>query len=313
MKTNILYTDIFGRRIFLAAVLLLCGIGLGATPLRVVTTTGMITDMVESVGGVHVDVTGMMGPGVDPHLYKATASDIAALSRAEVIFYNGLHLEGRLGDLFVKMARRKKSVWAVTEDIAEDRLLSPDEFEGHHDPHVWFDPQLWADCALTVARALAETDPDNAEHYLARGEAVRADYLALHVWALDRVAQLDKSRRVLITSHDAFNYFGHAYEFEVVGVQGISTVTEAGLADVANTVDFIRARKVKAIFVESSVSPAAINRISRDSGAVIGGELYSDAMGTPGEIEQAGGESYDVGTYAGMIRHNIITVVESLK
>ncbi|HUG13110.1 MAG TPA: zinc ABC transporter substrate-binding protein [Opitutaceae bacterium] len=281
-----------------------------AAPLRVVATTGMVADLVRQVGGERIEVDGLMGAGVDPHLYKASAQDVVRLQRADVIFYNGLLLEGKMGDLLTRMARSKKGgVYAVTESIPEELLLSPAEFSGHHDPHLWLDVSLWARCGDTVAEALTAEDPEGAAYYKSRAEQSRASLAELHVWALAKAAELPQERRILITSHDAFNYFGRAYGFEVVGLQGISTVTEAGLADMARMVDLIKARGARAIFVESSVPPQAIQRIAADAGVRVGGELFSDAMGTPGEIEHG----YDLGTYNGMIRHNLNTVVEALR
>jgi manganese/zinc/iron transport system substrate-binding protein len=293
---------------------LLAGLMLGAVsafaaPLRVVTTTSMVTDLVKQVAGDRATVEGLMGPGVDPHLYKPTASDIVKLQRADVIFYNGLVLEGKMTDVFTRLARAKKQVYAVTEDIPEEKLLQPEEFAGHYDPHLWFDVMLWRDCVTTVVEALAAADAPNAQHFRARGEQLRRRMEELHAWAKAKAAELPESKRVLITSHDAYNYFGRAYGFTVVGLQGISTATEAGLADVAKLSDFIKKRSIKAIFVESSVPHATIERVAADSGARVGGELFSDAMGTPGQIENG----YDLGTYEGMIKHNLTTIVEALK
>jgi manganese/zinc/iron transport system substrate-binding protein len=192
--------------------------------------------------------------------------------------------------------------------MPEDLLLSPKEFSGHHDPHVWLDVSLWARCVDIVVEGLSHEDPEGAAYYAERATAVRVSLAELHAWALAKAEELPAERRILITSHDAFNYFGRAYGFEVVGLQGISTVTEAGLADMARMVDLIRSRGARAIFVESSVPPQAIQRIAADARVRVGGELFSDAMGTPGEIENG----YDVGTYNGMIRHNLNTVVEAL-
>jgi len=281
--------------------------------IRVVATTTMVAAIAEGVGGDRIELKSLMGPGVDPHLYKATASDVATLQRADVIFYSGLHLEGRMATLFKKMGRRKKGVRAVTDALNRSHLLDPPEFKGQHDPHVWFDSKMWAACIDVVVRTLSEYDRASAKYYRQQGEALRQRYLELDQWTARRVAEVPPSKRILVTSHDAFNYFGKAYGFQVVAVQGISTVTEAGLADVANMVDFIRERQVRAIFVESSVSPATINRISEDSGAVVAGELFSDAMGARGEIETRNGESYDLGTYEGMIKHNVNAVVDALK
>ncbi len=277
--------------------------------IRVTTTTSMVTDLVQQVGGDRVEVVGLMGAGVDPHLYKATASDVTKLQQAEVIFYNGLVLEGKMTDIFTKLARTKKFVYPVTEGVPEKKLLEPPEFEGHFDPHVWFDVELWALCAQTVVKGLSEFAPKDKAHFEQRGKEVATRLRALHEWSVKKAAELPKERRILVTSHDAYNYFGRAYGFQVVGLQGVSTVTEAGLADMAKLVDFIKQKRVKAIFVESSVSPATIQRIAKDAGVKVGGELFSDAMGTPGQMENG----YDLGTYEGMIKHNLTTIVGALK
>ncbi len=285
-----------------------------AKPLKVVATTTMVGDMVREVAGERVQLETLMGPGVDPHLYKPTADDVTRLRNADVIFYSGLLLEGRMADLFVRMAGGGQAVYAVTDAISDDEKLAPEEFQGHSDPHVWFDPVLWSKCIDVVVAGLVKNDPFGEEIYKKNGQALHQRYLAAHQWALDKVAALPKEKRVLVTSHDAFNYFGRAYAFDVVAVQGISTVSEAGLADISKMVDYIKKRKVKAIFVESSVPKAAIERISKDSGAIIGGELFSDAMGTEGEMfDVGGGVKVDVGTYEGMLKHNVSLIVEALK
>lgn len=276
---------------------------------RVVATTSMVADLVRQVAGDRAVVEGLMGPGVDPHLYKATASDIVKLQRADAIFYNGLMLEGRLGDLFTRLARTKRHVYALAESIPSDALLEPEDYEGHYDPHVWFDVSLWSRCVDVIVEGMSAADPGNAAFYAAQGRATRDRLTALHAWALAKASELPVARRVLVTSHDAYNYFGRAYGFEVVGLQGISTVSEAGLADMTRLVDFIKARGVKAIFVESSVPPDTIRRLAQDAGVRVGGELFSDAMGTPGQIENG----YDLGTYEGMVKHNLTTIVEALK
>ena len=284
-----------------------------ASKMNVVTTTTMVSDMVKEIGGDRVNVVGLMGPGVDPHLYKPASSDVVKLQRARIIFYSGLMLEGRMTDLFFRMARAGKLVYAVTESIPEKDRLEPPEFAGHWDPHVWGDPILWSNCIVTVVDGLSKADPAGAADYAKRGRAVDASYKAMKVWALKRIAEVPRKHRILITSHDAFNYFGQAFGFQVVAVQGLSTVTEAGLADIAKMVDFIKQKKIKAIFVESSVNPAAIERVSKDANVKIGGELFSDACGKVGDIHEAHGEKYDVGTFVGMLKHNINTVVDALK
>ncbi len=273
--------------------------------IKVTTTVNMVGDLVREVGGDHVVVSELMGPGVDPHLYKASAGDVAKLVNADVVFYVGLLLEGKIQDTLEKV----ESAHAVAEGIGHERLLKPSEFEGHFDPHIWFDVMLWVETVDVVVEGLGKADPEHLSDYKMNGEATKTKMRALHQWALTKVEELPENRRILITSHDAYNYFARAYDFQVVGLQGISTVSEASLADVAKMVDFIKDKGVKAVFVESSVSPAAIKRISQDSGAKIGGELFSDAMGERGRME--GG--YDLGTYEGMIKHNLNTVVEALK
>jgi manganese/zinc/iron transport system substrate-binding protein len=305
------HTIVLALATFLAALLTPTASTAATTP-RVVATTSLVADLVAQIGGNHVTVEGLMGPGVDPHLYKASARDVSRLSRANVIFYSGLFLEGRMEDLFKRLASSGRKVVAVTADIPASALIQPTSAEGHPDPHVWGDPALWKIAASTVARTLGEIDPANAPHYHARLKTAESSFDTLHAWATNRIAAIPASQRVLITSHDAFNYFGRAFGFEVIGVQGISTVSEAGLADIAKVADLIRARSLRAIFVESSVSPAAIERISRDSGARIGGELFSDALGSPADIRSAAGESYDVGTYVGMLKHNVNTIVDAL-
>ena len=273
--------------------------------IKVTTTENMVGDLVREVGGEHVEVSELMGPGVDPHLYKASAGDVAKLVNADVVFYVGLLLEGKIQDTLEKV----DSAHAVAEGIDRVRLLKPTEFEGHFDPHIWFDVMLWIETVDVVVEGLGKVDPDHSDDYEMNGVATKAKMMALHQWALAKVKELPENKRILITSHDAYNYFARAYNFQVVGLQGISTVSEASLADVTKMVDFIKDNGVKAVFVESSVSPEAIKRISQDSGAKIGGELFSDAMGGRGQME--GG--YDLGTYEGMIKHNLNTIVRALK
>ncbi|MEM9226621.1 MAG: zinc ABC transporter substrate-binding protein [Verrucomicrobiota bacterium] len=279
-----------------------------------VTTTTMITDMVRDVAGDQVNVEPLMGPGVDPHLYKPSASDIQKFNRADIIFYNGHMLEGRMIEIFDSMKKRGKAVYAVGEAVPAGELIDSDEYEGFADPHLWFDPVLWSYCVDVVVEGLSELEPAHAKEFAARGEKLKANLAEYDAWAKERFTSVPQARRILVTSHDAYNYFGRAYEFQVVGVQGISTTTEAGMADVSSTIDFIKDNGIKAIFVETTVSPAVIKRISDDSGATIGGELYSDALGTPGQLESGpDGTSYDVGTWEGMFQHNVNTIVEALK
>ena len=273
--------------------------------INVVATTTMITDMVKQIGGDKINLKSLMGPGVDPHLYDPVPTDAIALTEADVIFYNGLKLEGQMSsDL------KKLDGIALSSAINKD-LIQGDE--SYPDPHIWGNPTLWSNCIPLVVDALSEQDSKNAEYYKSSGAKLIEKYKLLHSWAIERVSGIGEEARILITSHDAFEYFGNAYGFKVVGLQGISTATEAGISERVKLVDFIKENKVKAIFVESSVSPDAIKSIAEDSGAMIGGELFSDAMGEPGEMESFNGDRYDLGTYEGMIKHNINTVVDSLK
>lgn len=276
--------------------------------LQVVATIGMIADVAQRIGGDAVKVEGLMGPGVDPHLYKARAGDVRSLARADLILYNGLHLEAAMAEVLEEMGDRVRTV-AVTERIPRERLLAPPEFSGAYDPHVWFDVSLWMEAARRIEDALSEADPANAAGYGARSEAYLEELAALHVWAGARAAEVPPEARVLVTAHDAFNYFGRAYGFEVRGLQGISTASEAGTADVQRLADEIVRRRIPAIFVETSIPLRTIEALqaavrSRGFDVQIGGSLYSDAMGTAGTPE---------GTYVGMVRHNVNTIVEALR
>ena len=275
--------------------------------IRIVTTIGMITDIVKIVGGERVEVTGLMGPGIDPHLYKASAGDVQRLTSAQLIFYNGLHLESKMGDILAKMAGDTKTV-AVTEAVDQSLLLTPPEFEGQYDPHLWFDVMLWMEAVERVRDTLSEFDLDNTLMYYTNAERYLAKLAELHEYVTAQAERVPSEQRVLVTAHDAFNYFGKAYGFEVRGLQGISTATEAGIADVQGLATFIAERRIPAIFVESSVSTRSLEAVkaavkSKGFDVEIGGELFSDAMGNEGT---------PAGTYIGMVRHNIDTIVTAL-
>jgi manganese/zinc/iron transport system substrate-binding protein len=280
----------------------------GDSPLNVVTTTGMIADIAKNVGGDHVQVTSLMGPGIDPHLYKASAGDVNRLFEADIIFYNGLHLEASMGKVLERFNESGATTVAVAEAIDPEKLQAPPEFEGFYDPHVWFNVAFWMDAAMAVQDALIEIDPAHADDYAANAQAYLAELAELDAYVIEQAARVPKEQRVLITAHDAFNYFGKAYGFEVRGLQGISTASEAGTADVQDLARFITERRIPAIFVESSVPPRTVEAVQaavRAQGfdVQIGGELFSDAMGSPGTPE---------GTYNGMVRHNIDTIVGAL-
>jgi manganese/zinc/iron transport system substrate-binding protein len=300
----------------MALVLLAAWAGLAsarAAQLQVLATTTIVADLARTVGGDRVKVKSLMGPGVDPHLYKASARDVSDLARADVVFYSGLFLEGRMEDVLKQLARRGRRAYAVTSKIPGDQLLHPDGLNAHADPHVWGDPALWKSAADVVAEGLAAADPAGAEEYRERAEIHKREMDVLRAWAVERVKEIPEGRRVLVTSHDAFGYFGRAVGLEVVAAQGISTVTETSLASITKLADLVKSRGVRAVVVESSVSPAAMRRISGDAGVKIGGELFSDALGAVGDMREGGGERYDVGTYLGMFRHNVNTIVEALK
>lgn len=274
--------------------------------INVVTTIGMIADVVRNVGGEHVNVTQLMGAGVDPHLYTATENDVATLTNAQIIFYGGLHLEARMTDIFEQIGK-SKPVIAVGEAVPEDRVLSAAGSE-FPDPHIWMDVELWSLVTEKIAEELGKFDPDNAATYEANATAYRAQLDETDQYAQDQINRVPAEQRVLVTAHDAFQYFGHAYGIDVFAPQGITTAAEAGVEDIRRTIQVIVDRQVPAIFVESSVPPDIVEAIVAGAEAqgqtvVIGGSLFSDAMGSPGTPE---------GTYIGMIRHNVDTIVSAL-
>lgn len=283
--------------------------GRGADDGRIdaVATIGMIADIVAAVGGERVSVQGLMGPGVDPHLYKARAGDVRKLASAEIVFYNGLHLEAAMAEVLGEMDGWAPTV-AVTDRIDRARLHAPPEFQGNWDPHVWFDVTMWMSAVEMVRDALVQLDPGGAPAYRSNAQRYLAQLEELDAWVRARVSELPRERRVLVTAHDAFGYFGMAYGFEVRGLQGISTATEAGTADVQRLSEEIARRRIPAIFVETSIPQRTIEAVqaavaARGFRVAIGGSLFSDAMGDAGTPE---------GTYIGMVRHNVATIVNAL-
>lgn len=276
--------------------------------LTIVTTTGMITDPASEIAGDDATVTGLIGSGIDPHLYKPTRTDISKLSSADVVLYSGLMLEGRMTDAFVRIAGSGVTVRAVTELISEDALLSPPEFEGHHDPHLWMDPTAWSQAVEVMTQTLMDSDPENADSYRTRSDAYQARLESLDSYAQEVLSSVPETQRILVTAHDAFNYFGQRYNYQVVGIQGISTESEAGVRDIERIVNLIVEYEVRAVFVETTVSDRNIKALiaganARGHKVIIGGSLYSDAMGEPGTYE---------GTYIGMIDHNVTTIARAL-
>lgn len=275
---------------------------------KIVTTTGMIKDAVEHVVGDKAEVIALMGPGVDPHLYKATQGDLKKLTAADIVFYNGLHLEGKMGEVFEKLGHLKPVI-AVSKNIPESRLRTIPGFNNTHDPHIWFDVSLWEEAVKTITEFMVEHDSASAQVYQQNSKAYRHQMDSLHHSIKQQLQQIPAEQRVLITAHDAFGYFGDAYGIEVHGLQGISTVSEFGLKDVTDLVNFIIDRKIKAIFVETSVSQKSINAVvegcnQKGWNVRIGGSLYSDAMGAAGTPE---------GNYLGMVNANVNTIVTALK
>ena len=276
--------------------------------LNVVVTTTMLTDLVKNIGGDLINLQELMGAGVDPHLYKASEGDVSKLFNADVIFYNGLHLEGKLVSIFEKMEAQKTTV-ALGEFLAKDGLIGSDYFASNYDPHVWFNIQYFKEFSNKVTAVLSNKDPKNAKRYRSNNLAFQQELDLLQTRVVDAIATLAPEKRILVTAHDAFNYFGKAYGFTVVGLQGLSTATEAGVQDVQKLSDYIIQNNVKAIFIESSVPRKTIEALqaavlSKGHQVSIGGSLYSDALGDAGSLE---------GTYTGMFLYNVKTIVNALQ
>ncbi len=277
--------------------------------LNVVTTTTMITDLVKNIAGDQINLQGLMGSGVDPHLYKASEGDVTKLANADLIFYNGLHLEGKLVEVFEKMHSQETKTIALSDAIDKSTLIGSEYFQSNYDPHIWFDIAYWKQAAQFVVNKLSEAIPDQKAVFETNGTNYITQLNALNSKLETTIATLPKASRILVTAHDAFNYFGKAFDFEVVGLQGLSTATEAGVQDVQKLAAFIIDKKVKAIFVESSVPKRTIEALqaavkSKDHEVTIGGTLYSDALGDAGTVE---------GTYIGMFEYNVNTIVNALR
>ena len=276
--------------------------------LRVVATTTIVGDLVRTIGGPEVQLEVLMGPGIDPHLYKASAGDVRRMSSAEAIFFNGLHLEGKMTEVLDRMGERGVTTVAVGECLPADDLITSAGFSGLHDPHVWFDVSLWARATHCVADALAELVPAHAEVFQNRAQAYHDELMEFDGWVQGRVGDLEPEQRVLVTAHDAFSYFGRAYDFEVYGLLGVSTASEAGTSDVKELAHFIVERRVPAIFVETSVPPRYVQALkeaveAQGFAVEIGGTLYSDSLGDSGT---------PAGTYVGTVRANVETIVTAL-
>jgi manganese/zinc/iron transport system substrate-binding protein len=290
----------------LLSILPVCQAAAEAPKLRAVATVGMLTDAVRIIGGDRVEVTGLMGEGVDPHLYKASPGDLRLLSTADIVFAVGLHLEGRMVDALEKLSKSRRIV--LVGQQLDHTLLRSDEGDSH-DPHIWFDVALWSKALEAVEKGLIAADAAGADTYKTNAKKYREDLAALHEWVKQEIATIPKPQRVLVTAHDAFGYFSRAYDIEVLAIQGVSTDSEASLRDINALVDTLVARKIPAVFVESSVPRKAIDALREGAAArkhtvSVGGELFSDAMGKSGT---------DEGTYVGMVKHNVIAIVHALK
>lgn len=277
--------------------------------LKIVTTTTILTDLVKNIGGDSVEVRGLMGPGVDPHLFKASEGDVSKLYYAELIIYNGLHLEGKLVDVFDKMRNWDKNTVSLGDALPKEELIRSEQFGGNYDPHVWFNIRFFKIFADRVAEVLSEYDPENADYYRANHARYVRELDALDQELREIVETLPEERRILVTAHDAFSYFGRELGFQVVGLQGISTATEAGVRDVRRLTDFIIEHDIKAIFIESSMPRRTVEALqaavrAKNHEVKIGGTIFSDALGSEGTPE---------GTYTGMFRYNVTTLVEALR
>lgn len=297
-----------GLALGMAFALLLTPAAKGADrQLSVVATTGMIADAVREIGGDRVEVDGLMGPGIDPHSYRQTRSDIVAMTRADLVLWHGLYLEAQMEEFLQRLGKRQ-TVVAVAEGLDRHRLIGHEDYDDKRDPHVWMDPALWADVVAAVRDAMIEARPDLEATFRERATDYIQRIEQLGQWATQVTSSVPTEARVLLTAHDAFAYFGRAFEFEVIGIQGISTESEAGLRRIRDLVDLLVEREIAAVFVESSVSERNIRALvegaaSRGHEVHIAGTLYSDAMGPPGRYE---------GTYIGMIDHNVTTIVRAL-
>src|SRR5690606_12242072 len=281
----------------------------------VVATTTMVADLARTLGGDRVEVRGLMGPGIDPHSYGPTLADTTLLEKADLVLYSGLHLEGRFQSTLEAMAKRGRAVVAVSDGLDPSSLLSPQSgFNGTKDPHIWGDPLLWEQAIDPVVSALSTADAEGAGEFKKRGDAYRAELESLMSWATDKLAPIPAERRILVTSHDAFFYFGRAFGFEVRGLQGVSTAAEAGLKDRADLVAHLRKLNVPTVFAETSINTKGIAAVAAEAGVKVSDEpLFSDALGKPGDVVTVDGESYDRGTYIGMVKHNVNVIARNLR
>ena len=322
MKILLPYSTLRRGALLLSVLLGLAGCSENLTPvadqnstakLMIVTTTTQVTDLVDQLVGDKCSIRPMMGPGVDPHLYKPTARDIMSLSTADLIVYHGLNLEGKLGSTFKKAGLSQQKTYAIHSTVDPKFLLASDEKKGHFDPHIWFDPEIWIQCLHGLSRHLCLLLPDEADLIEVRAKKLSLQYQSIQQFASSAFAEIPPNQRKLITSHDAFRYFGEFFGFEVIALQGISTATEAGLGDRANLVDFIKSHQVPCIFIESSVNPKAIKEVAREAKTAIGKPLFSDALGAKTDtVRGPNEESHSLATWSGMMIYNTTAIVDGL-
>ena len=320
LTKNFLKPSLFSSKLFCSIVTLAIGgcsdksIEEKEAPLVVVTTTHL-SDLVHSLAGDGVEILSLMRPGVDPHLYKPTSRDLSSFANADLIVFHGMMLEGRMGQALEQADKKGIPSIAATSEIPLSLILSGSDegTKGHNDPHVWFSPEIWSICVSTVMNKLIELNPEFESQIRENAQKTLSELQEIKAWSLDQVQQIPQERRKLVTSHDAFRYLGKDLGLEVIGLQGMSTNVEAGLADRANLVDFIKKQNIPAIFVETSVNPAAMHEIAKESGVFIGGELFSDALGPPGEsVVGPNGQIFGLDSWGGMMVHNVTTIVEAL-
>lgn len=282
---------------------------------KLVVTTTHIRDLVERITANRFDIIPLMGPGVDPHIYKPTSRDILALSKADLVIFHGLKFEGRLSDALSKQKNSDIRTYALTTNLPSAQIIfsGGKENELHADPHIWFDPKIWTRVADEFTKVISKFDPSGKEIFYQNLLAFNREISEVESWAITQINRIPKSQRKLITSHDAFQYFGRAMGISVLALQGLSTSTEAGLGDRANLVDLINEQKISAVFIESSVNPDAINEIAKECNVIVGGELFSDSLG-PNDHFSIGpnGQSFPTDTWSGMMIHNINTIVGAL-
>ena len=283
---------------------------------KIVVTTTHMRDLVEKITGNRFQITSLMGPGVDPHIYKPTSRDILAISKADLVVFHGLMLEGKLSEVLSNGEKKGVLTFDATAALPAEQIIFPDQDDGdeqHPDPHVWFDPKIWSNVAREFTKMISNFDPSGKNFYAQNLKSFIDEILLIENWATAQMENIPPSQKKLVTSHDAFQYFGRAMGLEVVALQGVSTTTEAGLGDRASLVDLIKQQNIPAIFIETSVNPSAIEEIAKECGVTVGGELFSDALGSQDHSSIGpNNKLYKAHTWSGMMVHNVSTIVRAL-